>query len=296
LAKALEHLENYYWSPGGPAGKTKEDVRRASEASWRQGLELFYRDYAFERAGAPRTWGAIAQEIISQFPSNTPTNALPSWAWSRFVKQIAPGSPNKKNNPLWTDGPKIPATQFIASLDTHHHNLFAWAVAELRTGAGWSTYQKLQTLQGIGPKIAAFFLRDVLVSHEIPEGSLDDLACIVPVDVWVRRGVSVLLGLSKPPTEASDHKTQKVAVELADRLAIRSATLDVGLWVLGARFARTPTQLERALTRPDELQRLVVSELERALAAAHALEEIAKPIAALTPDASDSRDSAPPTD
>jgi hypothetical protein len=272
LPHALRQLEAYYWSPGGLAQKTKLEMANAGSSDWRAALVMFYRHYAYERAGAPRTWGDTAADIIERLSDAVELPLLAERAWLEFRAEVP--KPNPRNNPLCSDRAREPVTRFVVSLDSDGGNLIAWAARLLRGGSGMEAYLTLQKHIGIGEKIAAFFLRDVCTSHGIREETGGDLRCILPIDVWVRRGVAVLAAQPELTDEARDSETERQALRLAREHGVGVATLDTGLWVLGARFARSPTKMETALRDPSYLRELVDKELRRVEGAIAPLHEL----------------------
>src|ERR1700674_2740923 len=163
LPEALEQLEAYYWAPGGPSEKSQEDMQRLGAGDWQGALAIFYAHYAFERAGAPRSWGPLARSIVEGYPREGHLAKLPSLAWGQFSSQVE--KPNHKNNPLATGAPKMPATAVVRELRKDRHNIISWPARMAARGEASSASAQLRRLQGIGPKIAAFFLRDVVTSH-----------------------------------------------------------------------------------------------------------------------------------
>ena len=112
---------------------------------------------------------------------------------------------------------KQPATAFVRTLANDGHNIIHWAARLSAGGRASEAAAQLQRLQGIGPKIAAFFLRDVVTSHGISEGHLGDRRSILPIDVWVRRGVAVLIDRPELAREGRDAQTAAEAIAWADR-------------------------------------------------------------------------------
>ena len=90
----------------------------------------------------------------------------------------------------------------------------------------------------------------------------------------------------------NDGQVQELALRSADEMGIRLATLDAGLWVLGARFARSPARLSEALESPSNFRRMVEAEVKRAEAEAKALRSVLTDIARSQPEASEARRSA----
>jgi hypothetical protein len=291
IGPVLTELERYYWTAGGPAEKTKEDMVAWAQGPWRPALAIFYGHYAYERAGAPRSWGPLARNLIEALPAELGVGQIEQLLWDQFTAQVK--KPNPKLNPLATAQPKIPTTRFVVALVEDEHNLIRWATRQMRSGHAMNTSRRLQELQGIGPKIAAFFLRDLVTSHGIDEGSLDDRRAIFPIDVWVRRGVAALAGKEiLVEDERVDRQIQDLALRMADDMGVRLATLDAGLWVLGARFARSPARMSEALKSPSNFRRMVEAEVKRAEAEAKALRTVLTDVARSQPEAREARPSA----
>jgi hypothetical protein len=87
----------------------------------------------------------------------------------------------------------------------------------------------------------------------------------------------------------NDRQVQDLALHSADEMGIRLATLDAGLWVLGARFARSPARLSEALKSPSNFRRMVEAEVKRAGGEAKALRTVLTDIARSQPEARDAR-------
>ena len=280
LAEALEQLEAYYWAPGGPAEKSQEEMRRLGAGTWQPALAIFYAHYAFERAGAPRTWAPLARSIVEEFPKDADLTTLPELAWNKFTSRV--GKPNRKTNPLAVGAAKIPATAFVRGLVKDRNNIISWAARMTAHGEASVASAQLRSLQGIGPKIAAFFLRDVVTSHGIAESVLDDRHCILPIDVWLRRGIAELVGRPDLVSESRDPQTSDAAIAWADSHKLRIATLDAGLWVLGARFARSVPRMIAALKDRSAFEMLVNEELQRAEGTVAALRRLEKTVRSTT--------------
>ncbi len=271
LGPALVQLERYYWAPGGPAEKTRADMRAFAAGKWKRALGIFFEHYAFERGGAPSNWGRIARKAVEDYPDSGDLGALPAHAWNQFTSQVS--APNEKSNPLAISYPRLPATRFISTLLEDDHNIIRWAVRRMSSGDAVASHKDLQAITGIGPKIASLFLRDVVTSHQVSEARLDDRRAIMPVDVWVRRAVE---SIAHEPDLVNEDDVQNAALEIADRLGIGIATLDTGLWVLGARFARSKLKLKQLLADPSAFEAFVRDQRVQTEAAAFALKAVAQ--------------------
>jgi hypothetical protein len=108
----------------------------------------------------------------------------------------------------------------------------------MRAGELAAHYDELQAATGspgiiqVGPKIAAFYLRDLVSLFELDETvPLRELALLQPVDVWVRRLVG-RLGLAKET--ASDEEIRDAIVGICAERNCSPLLFNQGLWYLGA--------------------------------------------------------------
>lgn len=131
------------------------------------GLKLFFFSWAFERAGAPGGYRIAAVKAVSRLERSQ--EKLPA-----LFKKFYGGKPNVKANPV-TD----PA---ISNLD------IPAIVQMVRDGALREAFERL-ALKGVGPKLRAFFLRDLVTLLKAEPKLSDDLEAYLwcqPIDVWVR--------------------------------------------------------------------------------------------------------------
>lgn len=281
LRELVLGLDRYYWlvvRPSEGLTTSRQLMHRAKEGPWLEALALFARGYAFEWAGAPRGWGPIAQEIILSGPKTAkPTSAFADRCWKDFTAQVN-GTGNPRHNPLNSKGKRVPATLFMASRTADEYNLLRWASRTLRDGRARHAYDELRSVQGVGPKIASFFLRDVVAGLGIEEGLLGvDRTYIQPIDVWVARGIDYLERQGRPPQtpdkelRKKDRHLREKAGELADEIKVTAAQFNTALFVLGAKFALTREKMEESLGSHSVFQGLAEGLLERAQAEASAL-------------------------
>jgi hypothetical protein len=199
--------------------------------------------------------------------AGTPDAYLPPGAWHELERRLGKTRGlNPHNNGLYPDQTgRPPMTRFVCDLPVEDRfNIYAWAVRLLTTGQASEASTRLQRLHGVGPKIAAFFLRDMLVATAIPEEQIGGPHLVQPIDVWVRRAVVHLIGDDTYASEARDPAAMKRMVDIARELAVPGAALNCALWVLGARLACSDAALKRALTDPTGFSELVLGESRRA--------------------------------
>lgn len=258
-------LDDYYWSAGGPVGRTREDFAGWIKGDWKTALAKYYRNYAYERAGSPSSWARYAHEVLLDYPGDSPADDLSGWAWHQFQVRIQkPSGLNPKNNPLFPEQPdRLPMTGFVHQLASDDFNLFKWAKRLLSQGRTDEATTCLLAVHAVGPKIAAFFLRDVVAGSGMAEAVISDVHLIQPIDVWVRRAIVELTGDRELAKPTRDRESAKRMVQLAGELDVAGAALNAALWVLGARLARTAEHLHRALDDRDCFSRLVAGEVDR---------------------------------
>jgi hypothetical protein len=224
--EAVLALQAYYWAPGGPSGATRLELAERIRGDWKPALADYYGRFAYERAGADPTWARCARELLMDWPGDAPDDELPQWAWRELERRLAKTEGlNPHNNGLYPhQHGRPPMTQFVKSglPAEDRYNVFAWAARLLATGHAAEATTRLLSLHGIGPKIAAFFLRDVLVAADIPEERIGGAHLVQPIDVWVRRAVVHLTGDETFGSESRDPAAMKRMVDIAEQLDVPS--------------------------------------------------------------------------
>ena len=179
-------------------------------------------------------------------PDQPPSPDLVAAAWAGFLDRLGRDKPNAPVNPLNPDGSVL---RLVLDLGAFDHNLVRWAADAAERGALGEAHRRLTAVRGVGNKIAAFFLRDVVDAFRLPPPDRDAAVFVQPVDTWVRRGAAALaprLGLPPPTREPDDQA--RVLVALAEAAGVRHTLVNTGLWALGARFAKNADRLAAALS------------------------------------------------
>lgn len=108
-------------------------------------------------------------------------------------------------------------------------------------------------MRGIGSKIAAFYLRDILFTFRIKEPDPQLAPFFQPIDGWVGSAINPLAeGMGdKPPTTDKDRAIylQRLAAEAS----VSGAAVNAGLWLLGSQFRLPRTDFPDALRNRGEL-------------------------------------------
>jgi len=142
---------------------------------------------------------------------------------------------NPNCNPLkWSRGnATVSSTQFVLAHQEHNCNILLWAADMVRHGRAEEATSELLKIRGIGPKIAAFYLRDVAWYFALDE---EPPRFLQPVDLWIRRiaeSWAAFIGRSVD----DDDDIASVFVNLARAADVRGGDLNAGAWVLGSLFS-----------------------------------------------------------
>jgi hypothetical protein len=191
------------------------------QPSEREAIELFLRQYAYQRLGASADYSRAAAEAIRCEPV-----LVPERVWTTF-KGLVDGGVNPKVNPLaHTQPERWPRCLLCVLRDgSGYRNLVTTTRDALAKGKVEDVHAEIRNIRGIGPKIASFFLRDVAIRYDIEPHQNRDL--LQPVDRWILRFVQML-----------DDKISRRAVGqwMVDN-AKRPEVANAGMWYFGARIA-----------------------------------------------------------
>ena len=102
---------------------------------------------------------------------------------------------------------------------------------------------QLRSIRGVGPKIAAFWLRDVCDSHDIDLASIGSGEHVQPIDIWVYRAMQpVAVALHNPlpkdlkQTKDSYWRAADLVVRVADEIGTRHTLLNSAVWIFGSQI------------------------------------------------------------
>lgn len=190
------------------------------------GLCAFLYSWAFERAGAPRGYRIAAVKAVNlMIRSQGSPEDLP-----RLFSELYSGKANVRNNPVFD--PKFPELD-IPSI-----------ITDLEAGLIDQASYKLK-IRGIGPKLKAFFLRDLVSIMRCEEKTfphpekLEPYLWCQPVDVWVRYAAEVLPDSQfhpKPPAASAfglcraDLNAAWKLICMASEAKISPLALNQGIW------------------------------------------------------------------
>jgi hypothetical protein len=233
-------------------------------------LAQFLEGYAFERQGRSPAYAPIARNAFEAAATTGDfwlEKEMPQRVWQSFcstLKELREDArPNPMNNPLCPQGQshitkwgqkvtsQTSVLQFVQQkLKEYDHNIVAWAACMLQGGQVQSLHGELCSINGIGPKIASFFLRDIAWCFGIQIASHREL--LQPVDVWVDRTVRQL-----DATARGDEATWIVRESRA--AGVLPEAVNAGLWYFGALIAGSEFRLFEAMNNR-QLARFLVNE------------------------------------
>jgi hypothetical protein len=163
-------------------------------------LRIFLRGYAFEHQGRSPDYGPVAVAAVDSVKARPPGSEAALAAWLNFGANLSDRGRNVALNPLCPGGTeyahknrapcqtrKLSIIEFAASC-ADGIPLIAWARDKLRADATEEAHTALCTINGIGPKKASLFLRDVAVHFGLSCNRSKSL--LQPIDVWVRRAAA----------------------------------------------------------------------------------------------------------
>lgn len=129
----------------------------------------------------------------------------------------------------------ISALDFLDNLPSK--NIVAYSVAKIKAGQLYQHYIDLQAakttggITQVGPKIAAFYLRDVVSVFKLIDLVDDKSAfCLQPVDTWVQKIVE-RIGIVSEGTDKSE--IQKAIVSMCEQEGISALLFNQGAWFTG---------------------------------------------------------------
>lgn len=132
------------------------DSRHLPDAAPTTSLQFFYRLYGFNRQGAPReTYAANANAALETAANEETIDVGELWRGFREnCRETGTGV-----NPPCTRGVVCDAARIV----NREGNLFGWVGREVRDHGRLAPLDdELRSMNGVGPKIARFFLRDAV--------------------------------------------------------------------------------------------------------------------------------------
>jgi hypothetical protein len=193
--------------------------------------------WAFERAGAPRSFRVAAVKAISSAGQNR--SKIPH-QFARFCT----GKTNPKLNPV--------IDPRIAELDVRS------VVRDVERGAVEEAFRRLE-LKGLGHKLRAFFLRDLVCIFDVEAllgGKLEHHVWCQPIDIWVRSAAEHLASSSIPNPSIHpktyglnrrDLQTATTVIQGSFSAAVSPISVNQGIWYFASNVVADTGRLTELL-------------------------------------------------
>ncbi len=247
----------------------------------RKALAIFLWGYAYERQGAARDYAYAAAETVLRAPDLT-TDAI----WREYIKKLArfqePGTEepraNVKANPL---APKN--TKYVTKKGEYKtiqdsvierfgpegkETIIGYAKTQIEQRRIKDAFQRIIGVNGVGEKIASFFLRDVASYYGLFEevGQCENVLnreLLQPVDIWIGR-ISEISSVPKPKKDA---EARRNIVTKSLEYGVLPESFNQGAWYFAAQIARSKIWFYEILDRlksgeKDEAKQMVDEHVE----------------------------------
>lgn len=282
MIKAIEKLGDLYW--GDLDKQSKRNYSEQLVVGWKIPLAHFLRHYAFERLGHSPSYPEVAAEVVKNYQEEKPQDDFEKTLWERFLDGIdlKPDNikgANVKNNPMAppdekNEKKKMTITKLIHTIPGQFdYHLLKWIKSMLEKGNLEEPYNNLLKVSGIGPKIGAFYLRDITYAFDL-EKKFDKKHAkyIQPIDLWTRRGAMIWTGNQNK----LDAEYAEIIYQMCENAGVSPALANTGLWILGAVICKSKFKFEKALDGIDELTMALKENIARTRDELNAQKELLK--------------------
>ncbi len=133
--------------------------------------------------------------------------------------------------------------------------LIVWVLDLLQNDELLKAYKMLRKINGIGPKIASFFLRDVADLYNI--NPIHDRELLQPIDVWIR----FILQLLSNNSELDDIACAKFVVDNSTQ----PGKFNQGAWYFSSQIAQSSKYLVRKSVNDSAFMDELISQHARKL-------------------------------
>lgn len=205
-------------------------------------LRWLFRFYAFARQ---IDYGAPAEAALRALLDRTPFEDLianPTLVIREFDRQCVQRSwvPNPKGNHGVIEG--------LLKLAGQHQHIPTWAKGLLAAGRVEELYLQLLSVKGLGEKIPALILRDLVWLYDLEEAvPIQDRLYLQPIDIWVKRIFHTLWpGL---PEKLPSLVIAKRIAEACRRWGLSGVRFNQGAWWFASQEIPRTADLTEALLR-----------------------------------------------
>jgi Holliday junction resolvasome RuvABC DNA-binding subunit len=241
-----------------------------------QAVGIFVAGYAFERQGAMPDYRHVAVDVAQELAQRgqllTDENTV-QLSWDLFRGRLSEEKLNYANNPFCPKGTcyerktgsvvtyNKSVIEFLCDISRSgfQPNIVVFAKAGLTTDHAKDMHNAIQEMNGIGPKIASLFLRDVAVFYNIFPSR--DRHLLQPVDIWVQRTFEQL-ALHEGKKTQDTEKIQRWIVENAARAGVEAEAVNEGMWYFSSQVADSDYRMSKALNNLKYARVLVAEHVE----------------------------------
>ena len=125
----------------------------------------------------------------------------------------------------------IQSLEFIKKIS--NYNLAAYSKDRIKAEKTQLIHSELQSIFGIGPKLASFYLRDLCFIYKLSPKNQEQLVRLFPVDIWVKK-VSVKLGIPGCTQGSNVEDIVEPVVQFCMNNNISPLLFNAGAWLIGA--------------------------------------------------------------
>ncbi|MCL4523253.1 MAG: hypothetical protein M1453_07850 [Acidobacteria bacterium] len=212
--------------------KRPEFQKKSLERDWWSGLRLFLNHsfYQGRRDEVSTKVEAKAMPVLSRYFENRSADRLSATDFGRLARDlrgvIGKGKIGKGRDVEML----VDIFRFVSELQ--EKNLAHHSVRRIRDGRLKEHCEELQNIEQIGPKIATFYLRDLVCIYDLEDRVRpQDLQFLQPMDVWVRK-VAHTLGITSSENPPG-HDPQSGIIEACRRCKVSALKFNQGAWYLG---------------------------------------------------------------
>ena len=231
-----------------------------------EALVSFAKGFAYERQGSPLAYRIIAEEALRKvFKGKIKTirgqNVNLVWQEYQSIAKDFNIGVNPTHNPMNSDRGILARmkAEGVTNIASYIENL-------LRNGQTRKAFRFLDSIRGIGPKIASFYLRDIACLTEIR--NIQDDHLLQPVDTWVDQVLQIIMDVDpslKPSGHITDAAKRKLITKICRDSNCSPVAFNQGAWFIGSRIARDFRTLNQILTSsswPKCLQQIIVQRIK----------------------------------
>ena len=226
-------------------------------------LRFFLLGYAFERQGRSRDYAAVANEVILEASNKEKdfSSLKAEKIWNTFTKKLneVDVKPNHARNPLCPQGTKYTNNQGntnkvnqkcvieLVQEELSNVGIVSFAKEKLDSDQVKEAYKILNKINGVGPKIASLFLRDVAVMYDCKISNNKEL--LQPIDTWIRYCVQ---------TCASNTKLTDGCADFLIKNADEPEKANQGIWYFCSQVAQSSRyKVKRSIENQKYMKQLI---------------------------------------